>query len=97
MSGANGWRALVLPAVPLALPTEGILSQEVMRESYRSRAGEAVRHHYPRARRVRTRAACASVLRHALLPVVLAAFVHVVISTLLDIAYLFIDPRLRSQ
>ena len=29
--------------------------------------------------------------------VLLAAFVHVVISTLLDIAYLFIDPRLRSQ
>jgi len=29
--------------------------------------------------------------------VLLAAFVHVVISTALDIAYLFIDPRLRSQ
>ncbi|HTQ01592.1 MAG TPA: ABC transporter permease subunit, partial [Casimicrobiaceae bacterium] len=29
--------------------------------------------------------------------VLLAAFVHVVISTLLDIAYLFIDPRLRSE
>ena len=26
-----------------------------------------------------------------------SAFVHVVVSTLLDIAYLFIDPRLRSQ
>ena len=28
--------------------------------------------------------------------VLLAAFVHVVISTLLDIAYLFVDPRLRN-
>jgi peptide/nickel transport system permease protein len=29
--------------------------------------------------------------------VLLAAFIYVVISTLLDIAYLFIDPRLRTQ
>ncbi len=29
--------------------------------------------------------------------VLLAAFVHVAISTLLDIAYLFIDPRLRKS
>jgi peptide/nickel transport system permease protein len=143
VSGANGWRALVLPAVTLALPTAGILSQ-VMRESIDAALVK------PFVTTIRARGVselvlrARHVLRHALLPVVtlggwliggllggavitekmfgrpgigsvtltavtsqdvpvvlavvlLAAFVHVVISTLLDIAYLFIDPRLRSQ
>jgi peptide/nickel transport system permease protein len=143
VSGANGWRALVLPAVTLALPTAGILSQ-VMRESIEAALAK------PFVTTIRARGVselvlrARHVLRHALLPVVtlggwliggllggavitekmfgrpgigsvtltavtsqdvpvvlavvlLAAFVHVVISTLLDIAYLFIDPRLRSQ
>ncbi|WP_277188197.1 ABC transporter permease [Caballeronia sp. BR00000012568055] len=143
VSGANGWRALVLPAVTLALPTAGILSQ-VMRESIEAALDK------PFVTTIRARGVselvlrARHVLRHALLPVVtlggwliggllggavitekmfgrpgigsvtltavtsqdvpvvlavvlLAAFVHVVISTLLDIAYLFIDPRLRSQ
>lgn len=143
VSGAGGWRALVLPAVTLALPTAGILSQ-VMRESLEAALEK------PFVTTVRSRGVpeltlrVTHVLRHALLPVVtlggwlmgslfggavitekmfgrpgigsvtlnavtaqdvpvvlavvlLAAFVHVVISTLLDIAYLFIDPRLRSQ
>jgi peptide/nickel transport system permease protein len=143
VSGANGWRALVLPAVTLALPTAGILSQ-VMRESIEAALAK------PFVTTIRARGVselvlrARHVLRHAMLPVVtlggwligsllggavitekmfgrpgigsvtlnavtsqdvpvvlavvlLAAFVHVVISTLLDIAYLFIDPRLRSQ
>ncbi|WP_250537203.1 ABC transporter permease [Caballeronia sp. AZ10_KS36] len=143
VSGANGWRALVLPAVTLALPTAGILSQ-VMRESIEAALAK------PFVTTIRARGVselvlrARHVLRHALLPVVtlggwligsllggavitekmfgrpgigsvtlnavtsqdvpvvlavvlLAAFVHVVISTLLDIAYLFIDPRLRRQ
>jgi len=143
VSGANGWRALVLPAVTLALPTTGVLSQ-VMRESIEAALSK------PFVTTIRARGVselvlrARHVLRHALLPVVtlggwligsllggavitekmfgrpgigsvtltavtsqdvpvvlavvlLAAFVHVVMSTLLDIAYLFIDPRLRSQ
>ncbi|SAK67710.1 ABC transporter permease [Caballeronia ptereochthonis] len=143
VSGAKGWRSLVLPAVTLALPTAGILSQ-VMREALEAALAK------PFVTTVRARGVSElalrvrHVLRHALLPVVtlggwligsllggavitekmfgrpgigsvtlnavtsqdvpvvlavvlLAAFVHVFISTLLDIAYLFIDPRLRSQ
>jgi len=143
VSGASGWRSLVLPAVTLALPTAGILSQ-VMREALETALEK------PFVTTIRSRGVgelalrFRHVLRHALLPVVtlggwligsllggavitekmfgrpgigsvtlnavtaqdvpvvlavvlLAAFVHVVISTLLDVAYLFIDPRLRSQ
>ncbi|GJH35855.1 ABC transporter permease [Paraburkholderia hospita] len=143
VSGAAGWRALVLPAVTLALPTAGVLSQ-VMREAL-----EAV-FERPFVTTVRARGVSEfalrtrHVLRHALLPVVtlggwliggllggavitekmfgrpgigsvtltavtsqdvpvvlavvlLAAFVHVAISTLLDVLYLFIDPRLRAS
>nr|WP_241023946.1 ABC transporter permease [Burkholderia sp. Ac-20365] len=143
VSGAAGWRALVLPAVTLALPTAGMLSQ-VMREAL-----EAV-FERPFVTTVRARGVsefalrARHVLRHALLPVItlggwliggllggavitekmfgrpgigsvtltavtsqdvpvvlavvlLAAFVHVAISTLLDVLYLFIDPRLRAS
>jgi peptide/nickel transport system permease protein len=143
VSGASNWRSLVLPAVTLALPTAGILSQ-VMREALEAALEK------PFVTTIRSRGVgelalrFRHVLRHALLPVVtlggwligsllggavitekmfgrpgigsvtlnavtaqdvpvvlavvlLAAFVHVVISTLLDVAYLFIDPRLRSQ
>jgi peptide/nickel transport system permease protein len=143
VSGAAGWRSLVLPAVTLALPTAGVLSQ-VMREALEATLDK------PFVMTVRSRGVSETglrvrhVLRHALLPVVtlggwliggllggavitekmfgrpgigsvtleavtsqdvpvvlavvlLAAFVHVVMSTLLDVAYLFIDPRLRSQ
>lgn len=143
VSGAAGWRALVLPAVTLALPTAGVLSQ-VMRGAL-----EAV-FERPFVTTVRARGVpefalrARHVLRHALLPVVtlggwliggllggavitekmfgrpgigsvtltavtsqdvpivlavvlLAAFVHVTISTLLDVLYLFIDPRLRAS
>ncbi|MFK4443160.1 peptide/nickel transport system permease protein [Caballeronia udeis] len=143
VSGASSWRSLVLPAVTLALPTAGILSQ-VMREALEAALEK------PFVTTIRSRGVgelalrFRHVLRHALLPVVtlggwligsllggavitekmfgrpgigsvtlnavtaqdvpvvlavvlLAAFVHVVISTLLDVAYLFIDPRLRSQ
>lgn len=143
VSGASSWRSLVLPAVTLALPTAGILSQ-VMREALEAALEK------PFITTIRSRGVgelalrFRHVLRHALLPVVtlggwligsllggavitekmfgrpgigsvtlnavtaqdvpvvlavvlLAAFVHVAISTLLDVAYLFIDPRLRSQ
>ncbi|MEM5315970.1 ABC transporter permease [Paraburkholderia sp. JHI869] len=143
VSGGAGWRALVLPAITLALPTAGMLSQ-VMREAL----DDAFER--PFVITVRARGVSEAglrvghLLRHALLPVVtlggwliggllggaviteklfgrpglgsitldavtsqdvpvvlavvlLAAFVHVVISTALDIAYLFIDPRLRSK
>jgi peptide/nickel transport system permease protein len=143
VSGAAGWRSLVLPAVTLALPTAGILSQ-VMREALEATLEK------PFVTTIRSRGVselslrARHVLSHALLPVItlggwligsllggavitekmfgrpglgsvtlnavtsqdvpvvlavvlLAAFVHVVISTALDIAYLFIDPRLRRQ
>lgn len=143
VSGAADFSALVLPAVTLALPTAGVLSQ-VMRESLARALSQ------PFATTVRARGASEwrlrvrHALRHALLPVLtlggwmiggllggaviteklfgrpglgtvtldavtsqdvpvvlavvlLAAFVHVVISTLLDIAYLFVDPRLRND
>ncbi len=143
VSGGGSWRSLVLPAVTLALPTAGVLSQ-VMREALDA-AWER-----PFVTTVRARGVSAwglragHLLRHALLPVItlggwliggllggavitekmfgrpglgsitldavtsqdvpvvlavvlLAAFVHVAISTLLDVAYLFIDPRLRKS
>ncbi|MEK6346496.1 MAG: ABC transporter permease [Burkholderia sp.] len=143
VSGGGGWRSLVLPAVTLALPTAGVLSQ-VMREAldgaYERPFVTTVRARGVSAFGLRVR----HLLRHALLPVVtlggwliggllggavitekmfgrpglgsitldavtsqdvpvvlavvlLAAFVHVAISTLLDVAYLFIDPRLRKS
>lgn len=143
VSGAAGWRSLVLPAVTLALPTAGVLSQ-VMREALEQALDQ------PFVTTVRARGLgefalrVRHVLRHALLPVVtlggwligsllggavitekmfgrpgigtvtlnavmsqdlpvvlavvlLAAFIHVAISTLLDVAYLFIDPRLNTR
>lgn len=143
VSGGAGWRALVLPAVTLALPTAGMLSQ-VMREALDA-AFERPFVTTVRARGVsETGLRVRHLLRHALLPamtlggwliggllggaviteklfgrpglgsvtldavtsqdvpvvlavVLLAAFVHVAMSTALDIAYLFVDPRLRSQ
>ena len=143
VSGAAGWRSLVLPAVTLALPTAGVLSQ-VMREALEQALDQ------PFVTTIRARGVgelalrVRHVLRHALLPVVtlggwligsllggavitekmfgrpgigtvtlnavmsqdlpvvlavvlLAAFIHVAISTLLDVAYLFIDPRLNTR
>ena len=138
---ASGW-ALVLPAVTLALPTAGLLTQ-VLREAM-EKALEQPFVVTVRARRlsewhVRTR----HVLRHAALPVMtlggwiiggllggavitekvfgrpglgtvtlnavlshdvpivlavvlLAAFIHVAASTLLDLLYVLIDPRLKA-
>jgi peptide/nickel transport system permease protein len=143
VSGGDGWRAIVLPAITLALPTSGLLAQ-VLREAM-ERALEQ-----PFAVTIRSRGVGETairfrhMLRHALLPamtlggwlvggllggavitekvfgrpglgsltlsavtsqdvpvvlavVLLAAFTHVAISTLLDIAYVLVDPRLRSQ
>ena len=143
VSGAAGWRSLVLPAVTLALPTAGVLSQ-VMREALEQALDQ------PFVTTIRARGVgelalrVRHVLRHALLPavtlggwligsllggavitekmfgrpgigtvtlnavmsqdlpvvlavVLLAAFIHVAISTLLDVAYLFIDPRLNTR
>jgi len=142
VAGARGWRSLVLPALTLALPTAGVLSQ-VMREALE------VALQKPFVLTIRARGVpeltlrLTHLLRHALPPVLtlggwliggllggavitekmfgrpgigsvtlaavtsqdvpvvlavvlLAAFVHVVISTLLDIVYLLIDPRLRG-
>jgi len=143
VSGANGFNALVLPAITLALPTAGILAQvlrEAMEKALEQPFVTTVRARGLSETQVRT----GHVLRHALLPIVtlggwliggllggavitekvfgrpglgtitlnaitsqdvpvvlavvlLAAFIYVVISTLLDVAYLFIDPRLRTQ
>ncbi len=143
VSGADGWRALVLPAITLALPTAGLLAQ-VLREAIEKALLQ------PFAVTIRSRGVGETairlrhMLRHALLPamtlggwlvggllggavitekvfgrpglgsltlsavttqdvpvvlavVLLAAFVHVVISTLLDIAYIAVDPRLRAR
>jgi peptide/nickel transport system permease protein len=143
VSGATGWRSLVLPALTLGLPAAGVLSQ-VMREAIEQALEQ------PFVTTVRARGLdefslrLRHLLRHALLPVItlggwligsllggavitekmfgrpgignvtlnavmsqdlpvvlavvlLAALIHVVISTLLDVAYLFIDPRLNSQ
>ncbi|MGI4855641.1 MAG: ABC transporter permease [Janthinobacterium lividum] len=143
VSGAHGWRALVLPAVTLALPTAGVLSQ-VMREALETALEK------PFVVTIRSRGVpelalrCTHLLRHAMPPVLtlggwliggllggavitekmfgrpglgsvtlnavtsqdvpvvlavvlLAAFVHVVLSTLLDVVSLLIDPRLRPS
>jgi peptide/nickel transport system permease protein len=69
VSGAAGWRSLVLPAVTLALPTAGVLSQ-VMRESLEQALDQ------PFVTTIRARGLgevslrVRHVLRHALLPVV---------------------------
>ncbi len=143
VSGAEGWNSLVLPAITLALPTAGLLTQ-VLREAMEKTLDQ------PFVTTVRARGVgefvirWRHVLRHALLPVVtlggwliggllggavitekvfgrpglgtvtlgavlthdvpvvltvvlLAAFIHVAASTLLDILYVLIDPRLRAQ
>ena len=133
VSGATGWKSLVLPAVTLALPLAGVLSQ-VTREALE----QALEQPFVTTIRARGLGELAlrlrHLLRHALLPVVtlggwlitekmfgrpgvgsvtlnavlsqdlpvvlavvlLAALIHVVISTLLDVLYLFIDPRLNT-
>jgi peptide/nickel transport system permease protein len=143
VSGGDGWRAIVLPAITLALPTAGLLAQ-VLREAMEKALEQ------PFAITIRSRGVGETtirirhMLRHALLPamtlggwlvggllggavitekvfgrpglgtltlsavtsqdvpvvlavVLLAAFTHVVISTLLDIAYILVDPRLRQR
>lgn len=143
VSGADGWRALVLPAVTLALPTAGLLAQ-VLREAME----KALEQPFVVTARARglgeTLLRARHVLRHAALPavtlggwliggllggavitekvfgrpglgtvtlnavlsqdapvvlavVLLAALIHVAASTLLDVAYVFIDPRLKAQ
>ncbi|MET0967635.1 MAG: ABC transporter permease [Tardiphaga sp.] len=143
VSGANGWKSIVLPSLTLALPTAGLLAQ-VLREAM-EKTLDAPFVTTVRARGVGEFAIRARhVLRHALLPavtlggwliggllggavitekvfgrpglgtvtlgavlthdvpvvlavVLLAAFIHVAASTVLDILYLLIDPRLRAQ
>jgi len=143
VSGAEGWSSIVLPAITLALPTAGLLTQ-VLREAMEKTLDQ------PFITTVRARGVgeftirARHVLRHALLPavtlggwliggllggavitekvfgrpglgtvtlgavlthdvpvvlavVLLAAFIHVAASTLLDILYVLIDPRLRAQ
>lgn len=142
VSGAEGWRALVLPAVTLALPTAGLLAQ-VLREAM-DRALEQPFVVTARARGLTEwQVRGLHVLRHAALPVMtlggwiiggllggavitekvfgrpglgtvtlnavlahdvpvvlavvlLAAFVHVAASTLLDLLHVWIDPRMRT-
>ncbi|WP_308249883.1 ABC transporter permease [Sphaerisporangium fuscum] len=142
VSGAQGWNALVLPALTLGLPIAGVLGQ-VLREGL-ERAMEQPFAVTARARGLTERALVARhALRHALLPavtltgwftglllsgaiiveavfgrpglgqvtllavtgkdmpvvmalVILSALVYVTVSTLLDIAYRLIDPRLRT-
>ncbi|CAM3830464.1 ABC transporter permease [Bordetella tumulicola] len=143
VSGGDGWRSLVLPAITLALPTAGLLSQ-VLREALDkaleqpfvvtlrarglSEGGIRLRHVLRHAvapamtlggwliggllggavltEKVFGRPGLGTVTLNAVLThdvpivlavVLLAAFVHVVASTALDILYLFIDPRLRTQ
>jgi len=143
VSGAGGWRSLVLPSITLALPSAGILAQvlrEAMEKALEQPFVTTVRARGLSETQVRSR----HVLRHGLLPIVtlggwlvggllggavitekvfgrpglgtvtlnaitaqdvpvvlavvlLAAFIYVSISTVLDIAYLFIDPRLRNR
>lgn len=143
VSGAEGWQSLVLPAITLALPTAGLLTQ-VLREAMEKTLDQ------PFVTTVRARGVgeltirARHVLRHALLPavtlggwliggllggavitekvfgrpglgtvtlgavlthdvpvvltvVLLASFIHVTASTVLDILYVVIDPRLRAQ
>jgi peptide/nickel transport system permease protein len=143
VSGAEGWSAIVLPSITLALPTAGLLTQ-VLREAMEKTLDQpfvtTVRARGVREFVIRSH----HVLRHALLPavtlggwliggllggavitekvfgrpglgsvtlgavlthdvpvvlavVLLAAFIHVAASTLLDILYVLIDPRLRAQ
>lgn len=142
VSGDQGWASLVLPAVTLALPTAGLLTQ-VLREAMEKTLDQpfvvTVRARGLTEWRVRVR----HVLRHAALPVMtlggwliggllggavitekvfgrpglgtvtlnavlshdvpvvlavvlLAAFIHVAASTLLDLLYVLIDPRLKT-
>lgn len=142
VSGDQGWASLVLPAVTLALPTAGLLTQ-VLREAMEKTLDQpfvvTVRARGLTEWRVRIR----HVLRHAALPVMtlggwliggllggavitekvfgrpglgtvtlnavlshdvpvvlavvlLAAFIHVAASTLLDLLYVLIDPRLKT-
>lgn len=142
VSGDQGWASLVLPAVTLALPTTGLLTQ-VLREAMEKTLDQpfvvTVRARGLTEWRVRVR----HVLRHAALPVMtlggwliggllggavitekvfgrpglgtvtlnavlshdvpvvlavvlLAAFIHVAASTLLDLLYVLIDPRLKT-
>ncbi|MFE1599537.1 ABC transporter permease [Methylobacterium sp. ID0610] len=143
VSGAEGWSALVLPAVTLALPTAGLLAQvlrEAMEKTLEQPFVVTVRARGLGETLIRVR----HVLRHAALPVatlggwiiggllggavitekvfgrpglgtvtlnavlshdvpvvlavvLLAAFVHVAASTLLDILTLLIDPRLKAS
>ena len=143
VSGAEGWKSIVLPSITLALPTAALLTQ-VLREAMEKTLDQ------PFVTTVRARGVgefiirWRHVLRHALLPavtlggwliggllggavitekvfgrpglgtvtlgavlthdvpvvltvVLLAAFIHVAASTLLDILYVLIDPRLRAQ
>lgn len=143
VSGAEGWRALVLPAITLALPTAGLLTQ-VLRDAIEKTLEQpfvtTLRARGLGERQIRVR----HVLRHAALPVVtlggwiiggllggavitekvfgrpglgtttlnavlshdvpvvlavvlLAAFIYVAASTLLDLLYVVIDPRLKVQ
>lgn len=140
VAGGNGLQSLVLPAIALALPTAGLLSQ-VLREAMERTLDEPFIVSV-RARGVReTFVIWRHALRHALLPgmtvagalvggllggaviteqvfgrpglgsvtllavtnkdvpvvlgvVLLAAVVYVVVSTLLDILYTAVDPRL---
>ncbi|HEY0290734.1 MAG TPA: ABC transporter permease [Hansschlegelia sp.] len=143
VSGAGGWKALVLPSAALALPTAGLLAQ-VLREAMEKTLEQpfivTVRARGLGEGLIRLR----HVLRHAALPavtlggwliggllggavitekvfgrpglgtvtlnavlthdvpvvlavVLLAAFIHVAASTLLDIMYVVIDPRLKAQ
>lgn len=143
VSGAEGWRSLVLPAITLALPTAGLLTQ-VLRDAIEKTLDQSfvttLRARGLGERQIRVR----HVLRHAALPVVtlggwiiggllggavitekvfgrpglgtttlnavlshdvpvvlavvlLAAFIYVAASTLLDLLYVVIDPRLKVQ
>lgn len=143
VSGAEGWRSLVLPAITLALPTAGLLTQ-VLRDAIEKTLDQpfvtTLRARGLGERQIRVR----HVLRHAALPVVtlggwiiggllggavitekvfgrpglgtttlnavlshdvpvvlavvlLAAFIYVAASTLLDLLYVVIDPRLKVQ
>lgn len=143
VSGAEGWRSLVLPAITLALPTAGLLTQ-VLRDAIEKTLDQpfvtTLRARGLSERQIRVQ----HVLRHAALPmmtlggwiiggllggavitekvfgrpglgtttlnavlshdvpvvlavVLLAAFIYVAASTILDVLYVIIDPRLKAQ
>lgn len=143
VSGANGWKSLVLPTITLALPTIGLLAQ-VLRESMEKVLEQPFVTNVRARGLSETQLRAGHVLRHGLLPIVtlggwliggllggavitekvfgrpglgtitlnaitaqdvpvvlavvlLAAAIYVSVSTLLDIACLFIDPRLKNQ